>query len=179
VAAEETLMDETAPALDPMAETALRSMKDIVLPSAIPWWPQTWGWAAMAGLITAALLAWFIVAFRQYRRNAYRREAIRLLDGIEERLRPHATRQAAIHEVGLLLKQVAIAAWGRDAVGQLAGKDWAWFLADHGDANDRRLLGKVVDDFEYRNPAVLKRLPGNLGVELAADARRWIEKHHV
>ncbi len=172
-------MNETAPALDPMAETALRSMKDIILPPPVSWFPQTWGWAVLAGLILAALLAWFFAEIRRYRRNAYRREALRLLDGIDVRLRPPATRQASMHDIGLLLKQVAIAAWGRDIVGRLSGDEWARFLASHGDVDERHLLGKVVDDFEYRNPAVLKRLPGNLGDELVADARRWIENHHV
>lgn len=172
-------METTAAAFDPMAETALRSMKDIVLPSAIPWWPQTWGWGLLAGLIAMAIVAYALVTVRRYRRNAYRREALRRLDEIERRLRPHATRQAAVNEVGLLLKQVAIAAWGRDTVGQLSGGAWARFLAEHGDTDDRHLLGKVVDDIEYRDAAVLKRLSGSLGDELASNARRWIETHHV
>lgn len=172
-------MDETAPALDPMAQTALRSMKDIVLPQPISMMPQTWGWLLLAGLVVVALLAWVIVTLRRYYRNAYRREALKCLAAIEPRLHAQASRQAAVYDIALLLKQVAIAAWGRPDVGKLSGEDWSSFLSTHGGTRARSLLGKMVDDFEYRDAAVLRRLPGTLADELVEDARRWIENHHV
>lgn len=172
-------MDKTVPVLQPMAETALRSMKDIVLPSVITWWPHAWGWAVVAALVAAVIIIWFFIALKRYRRNAYRREALSKLEGIEQRLRSHLTRQVAIYDISLLLKKVAISTWGRDTVARLSGEEWARFLAAHDDADNGYLIGKVVDDFEYRDSSVLKRLPDNIADELAANTRRWIENHHV
>lgn len=165
--------------LDPTTEEAIRSLHDIVTPEPVSWMPQTWGWAVLGGALLVMLILVSIRRVLRYRANAYRREALHLLDGIETRIRNHATRQAAVHEVAEVLKRTALAGWGRGPTASLSGKEWSDFLEDKGDAEGKRLLGKLADDFEYRDPALMNRLPGNLADELANDARQWIEKHHV
>lgn len=171
-------MEPTAK-LDPITEAAIRSLHDIATPEPVSWMPQTWGWAVVGSALLVMLI---IVCIRQillHRANAYRREALHLLDGIEARIRNHATRQEAVHEVATVLKRTALAAWGRRPVASLSGKSWSAFLENNGDAQGKRLLGKLTDDFEYRDTALMNRLPDNLADELAGDARRWIEMHHV
>lgn len=162
------------PALDPIAATALRSMKDIVLSAPISWFPQTWGWLLLAALLAAALIFCEFIAIRRYRKNAYRREALVMLSDIEK----HLCRQSALQELALLIKRVSLSTFRREKTGSLSGKDWAKFIEDHSE-EDGRLLGKIVDDVEYRDAVAMDELPATFAPELAADARRWIEKHHV
>ncbi|EJT01970.1 DUF4381 domain-containing protein [Rhizobium sp. CCGE 510] len=172
-------METDAPSLDPMTATALRTMKDIVLPSPVSWLPQTWGWLAAASVAVLALATWVAFAILRYRRNAYRREALKLLDGIEQRLRSATSRQAALQDLGVLLKRVAIKTWGREKVARLSGNEWSNFLTEHGRPGGRPLLSEMADDIEYRDATFLERLPDDLGDDLAEDARRWIGGHHV
>jgi len=46
--------------LDPMTETALRSLHDIAVPPHVSWLPQTWGWAALAVLLGIAVLVFIM-----------------------------------------------------------------------------------------------------------------------
>ncbi|MBB4351027.1 DUF4381 domain-containing protein [Aliirhizobium cellulosilyticum] len=167
-------MEESA-VVDPLAQVSLRSMKDIVLPPPVSWWPQTWGWLLLVVVVAAVLLVWIFAMLRRYRRNAYRREALALLDGIEKRLEQLETRQTAVEDIAVILKRVAIAAWDRRTVSRLSGKTWSRFLEKHGNGHDSGLLGRMVDDLEYRDATMMRPPPERLG----GDARRWIEKHHV
>src|SRR6478736_5715722 len=76
-------MEPAGTPLDPLTETALRSLKDIALPPAVSWMPQTWGWAVLAAILVLIVAAAFILWLRRYRANAYRREALALLAGVE------------------------------------------------------------------------------------------------
>lgn len=172
-------METDAPSLDPMTATALRTMKDIVLPPPLSWFPQTWGWLAAALVIGMALAVWAAFATVRYRRNAYRREAQTLLDSIVPRLASATTRQSAIQDVGALLKRVAIKTWGREKVAKLSGREWSSFLAEHGASGDRSLLAASLEDVEYRDAHLYEQQEEEIGKLLARNARHWIEGHDV
>lgn len=104
---------EPAAKLDPMTETALRSLHDIAVPPPVSWMPQTWGWAVLAGLLGLALLVWALKTWRRYRRNAYRREALRMLGDIERLLQTPEKHAEALHQLAEVLKRTALAAWPR------------------------------------------------------------------
>ncbi|WP_040677639.1 DUF4381 domain-containing protein [Rhizobium mesoamericanum] len=170
---------EKAPALDPTTETALRSMHDIVVPAPVSWLPQTWGWGLLGSVAVALLLVWGFIALGRYRRNAYRREALQLLDAIRDDIRSPATRKDGIHRLSELMKRTALAAWPRLTVACLTGSDWNKFLKATSEEAPGRALEKLFDDFEYRAEASIDLLPANIGDDLVADARRWIVRHHV
>jgi Domain of unknown function (DUF4381) len=162
--------------LDPLTETALRSLRDIAIPPPISWLPQTWGWAVLAALLVIALLAAFLVWLRHYRRNAYRREALRLLDGIEADIRNPANREKGVHELTELLKRTALAAWPRGDVASLTGRALIERLgASKGDG----ALSRLLDDLEYHDGADIAALPAESADELVVNSRRWIRRHHV
>lgn len=169
-----------APATDPATRAALQSLSDIVLPSSVPWWPQTWGWALLAfvlvGLIALTIWRWL----RARRRNGYRREALALLtklsrDAGEPDLRAHAAR-----DIAELLKRVMLAAWPRVEVASLSGEAWVRFLSEHGGgtriADDTALW---LSDGEYHSD----KPPGSMSDKqfrmLADTTRTWVEKHRV
>jgi hypothetical protein len=162
--------------LDPMTETALRSLHDIAVPPPVSWLPQTWGWAALAVLLGIAVLAALLVWLRRYRRNAYRREALRLLDGIEADIRSPASREKGVHELSELLKRTALAAWPRSDVAALTGQAWLQRMDNRG---ADKALARLLDDLEYHDSAAIAALPPDSANELILNSRRWIRRHHV
>lgn len=164
-------MADTIPKIDPDTEAALRSLADIVTPPPVSWMPQTWGWVLLAVLAWSLimLLAWRWL--KRWRKNRYRREALRLLRNLD--------RDQLCDGVPELLKRVALAAWPREHVAHLSGKEWVEFLAAAAPGNKvgQQLAALLAED-EYksgRNPAPPPKLAG----DLIASAALWIEKHHV
>ncbi|WJH41595.1 DUF4381 domain-containing protein [Aliirhizobium terrae] len=168
---------EPAPKLDPMTEMALRSLHDIVMPQPISWMPQTWGWATLAALLLLLLLAIAILAVRRFRRNAYRRDAVRQLAKLEGEMTDAARRGDAIRELAELLKRTALAAWPRAQVATLAGAGWAQFLGRSGSVGQP--LATLLDDLEYREDATFASLSEEQMKHTLRAARQWIEEHHV
>jgi hypothetical protein len=92
-------------------------MHDLLLPPPIPFWPATPAWAVLGALLLALLLWLARRSWRAWRRDAYRREALRALDAAQ-----------ASAEIAELLKRTALAAWPRSEVAALSGVAWAGFL---------------------------------------------------
>ncbi|MGO7153335.1 DUF4381 domain-containing protein [Rhizobium leguminosarum] len=168
---------EPAAKLDPITETALRSLHDIVVPAPVSWWPQTWGWAVVAALLVFAALLVTLRRIKRYRANAYRREALTLLEGVADKLRHPATRPDAIRELAEVLKRTALAAWPRDEVASLSGDGWVRFLDAHDEDRTGDTLERLLDDFEYHGAEIVAGLPSNVCSDLVIAARRWIEQH--
>ena len=144
----------------------LANLRDIVMPAAIPWWPLAPGiWILVAGLLATAIVA-SIRAFRQYQANAYRREAIRELDGLTD-----------MTGIMPLLKRAAMVAYGRETVASLSGDAFLAFLDRTGGtsvftAGPARLLPSLA----YSKAA--GPTSGDLD-RAVADARRWLRKHRA
>jgi len=167
---------DTEPKLDPITEMALRSLKDIVVPAPVSWMPQTWGWLIVALLLLFAILLWCALAYRRWRKNAYRREALKHLEEIEAAVRDAGKRARALNDLGELVKRTALAAWPREDVAATSGSAWAAFLVAHGDMTNSEGFHRFFDDLEYQagTPVSTEVADG-----LVRDARRWIEGHHV
>ncbi|KQY33855.1 DUF4381 domain-containing protein [Rhizobium sp. Root483D2] len=165
--------DKAAP-LDPLTKVALESLKDIAVPQPVSWMPQTWGWALAAILLALAVTIVLIRWVRHYRANAYRREALLLLDGLEKDLNGTATRDQALRALAAILKRVAIAGWSRAEVAGLSGSAWVAFLNEHGEGG--HALNALLDDGEYQKDSNAGTLASS---DILAAARTWIRRHHV
>ncbi len=96
---------------------SLNDLQDIVVPAAPGWWPPAAGvWV----LLVIFMIALIFVGYRlyQYRqRNRYRQAGLLLLADA-----------ATEHEVSVILKRVALAAFPREQVASLYGSEWVAFL---------------------------------------------------
>ena len=101
----------------------LSNLHDIVLPAPVSYWPPTPGWwiLALALLAVAAILIVRLIA--HYRRNAYRRVALRELDAIGP-----AVDSASAMRISGVLKRTALVAFPREQVAGLTGPAWLAFL---------------------------------------------------
>lgn len=153
--------------MDPLAQ-----LRDIHQPTMIETWPPAVGWWILAGLAAAGLLALMIWAYRRWRANRYRREAIKELSGLLTDWRNHQDDSAYLASLQLLLKRVALTRFPRADVASLTGEAWVQFL-DRSSGSHDFSMGEmeVLIDGNYRQDVTVN-------VEsLQTFALQWIRQH--
>lgn len=158
--------------------TTVDQLLQLPLPAPVSYWPQTWGWLAVLGaaLVLGAWTAWLSV--RRYRRNRYRREALRILESL--RLASESDPRAAQALPGLL-KRVGLSSAApadRARVGSLAGDAWIAFLRGGADVFPAD-AGPLLRTLAYGPPGALRDIPPASLRQLFAASRQWMERHHV
>lgn len=144
-----------------MADPAdLSNLRDLALPPEVSLWPPAPGWwiVAAAGLAAAAILS---AAAARYRRNAYRREALRQLDTVDP------------GGISTILKRAALATWPREQVAALTGAAWLAFL-------DRTGRTTAFTDGAGRHIETLAfdgAIDGQAAGAARAEARAWVRRH--
>jgi hypothetical protein len=96
---------------------SLSNLRDIVIPEApaiLPLAPMLW-WVLALVVLTVVILV--LHWRRAYKRNAYRRAGLETLASA-----------GTVHEVSVVLKRVALAAYPREQVASLYGEQWVAFL---------------------------------------------------
>lgn len=85
------------------------------------------GWYLLAAalLLLLGFISWVI--YHYYKKNAYRRSAIKLIDSIGAQI-PTNGSSAALYQTNMLLKRIAITKYGRQATTPVYGLDWIQFL---------------------------------------------------
>lgn len=139
-----------------------------VEPEPVPWLPQTVGWQIVGAwaLVVAVLLA--VHAFRKWKRDRYRREALEELRDIARR----RDEPGVPGEIALLLKRTALAVYPRARVASLCGAEWAAFLVESskGDSSVEKAAPKLAAA-AYRDDI--------RGADLVKPAGRWIKVHRA
>ena len=134
---------------------SLNNMYDLALPGQPALWPpanELW-WLLMLLLLMFVII---IYHWRQSRkRNAYRLAGLALLETA-----------STVHDVSVVLKRVALAAYPREQVASLYGEQWAEFLQ----RSYKRRNFSIITGSEPGQPVDRKVL------KLAAS---WIQHHRV
>ena len=156
---------------------SLQNLNDIVLPATAGWWPLATGWYFLLGLLLLVLV-WFSYQLLQRRiNNRYRRAALRELQLLSENLQNAANKDVNLRQIPILLKRTALAAYPRNQVAPLSGKNWYNFL------NSKlktplftEATGSTLDTISYST--------GDIGAidsqdltELLSASKHWL-KHH-
>ncbi len=162
----------------PIPADPLAGLHDVVAPEPVSLLPATPAWVLVAALLLAGV-AWLAIrALRRHRRNRYRREAAAELRGIEGRLATAGTRGAALAELPVLVKRVALEMTTREEVAALSGAPWLEFLDRTWEGNAFAAgPGRLLPEIAYAPPARLAALPQTDVDALVALLRRWIPGH--
>lgn len=83
---------------------SIDQLKEMALPAPVSYMPQTWGWWCVLGLLLVGLLVWAARRYWQWRRDAYRREALERLAQLQRR----SSDLNALRELPELLKRAAL-----------------------------------------------------------------------
>ncbi|MDF1577548.1 MAG: DUF4381 domain-containing protein [Desulfurivibrionaceae bacterium] len=152
---------------DPLAQ-----LRDIHLPEPVGWWPPAPGWwlAGILFLLVAVTGGRYLL--RRLRNGRYRREAGRELRRLAENRVGGDDRQF-VEELAILLRRVAIHAYGREAVARLSGRSWLAFLDRKGDTDQfTNGPGRVLGEGLYRAEIEAER------DRLITLVEKWLGRRH-
>jgi hypothetical protein len=145
----------------------LSNLHDIVLPAPVSFWPPAPGWWILGATLIAAALILLAKTLARYRRNAYRRQALRELDAIGP-----ARDAVAAQRISAVLKRAALAAFPRRDVARLSGAPWLAFLDQTG-RTDAFSGGPA----HMLSALALGAVPTADGDAILESAKRWIRRH--
>ena len=145
-------------------QQALEGLNDVVAPEPVSLVPRTVGWWVLAAVVVTTLVALTALAWQRYRRHAYRRAALAMVES------------TPLTELPALLKRVALAAAPRTDVASLTGDAWLAFL-------DRTGGGVDFTNGPGRKLASVSYAPAPEDsatvTELRTLAARWVRTHRV
>ena len=98
---------------------------DVLEPENLPFTFDTLGWKILLSLAFVLLLIIIYKRVNSYRKDKYRRSAIKSLQSLQYE---KSKSQKKVIQLNVILKQVALKAYGRDHVAALYGKEWFSFL---------------------------------------------------
>jgi hypothetical protein len=156
---------------------SILDLRDIAVPDAVGFWPPSpfvWVLLGAAG-VGVVMLIWRAIV--RWRAAAYRREGLARLSRIETRLSTAGGESAALRELSVLLKRVALAAFPRRQVAPLYGEAWLRFLDEtcHGCAfstGPGHLLSAATGAASMMPP-----IDAGESGQLIRQARVWIKGH--
>lgn len=161
--------------------TSLNKLHDIVTPPPVPWWPPAPGWYLLGTVLLLVMLSALTLGVQHWHRNRYRSAALAELDRLRRAIQ-QSGKQKSVADLDRLLKRVALAAWPRERVAQLTGRDWISFLNQHSPSDDSGAFDadqtQVMTNAVYSN-RISKALTADQIDDLFQTAQCWIRKHRV
>lgn len=153
---------------DPLAD--LQPLRPV---EALSWWPPAPGWWLLLGLVVAGLAAMAFLLWRRYRRNRYRRMALRQLARITDSHAHHKDPARLLGEVNSLLKAVVLHSYPGSEMASVTGERWLLFLNDGLEQRGSSL--RFPDSI---GPGAYSATPrvGNID-ELVEASRAWLRLH--
>jgi hypothetical protein len=143
---------------------------DILEPEPLPFTFETLGWKILGVLLLIIAVVLFYKWFKNFRKNKYRREAIKKIQLIETE---NSNNQSKINHVNIILKQVAMASFGREQVAQLYGNEWFSFLDSKSKKSDFTKYSKNITDAIYNSTAI----DDNTLRTIYKLTKAWIHEH--
>ncbi|WP_295890501.1 DUF4381 domain-containing protein [uncultured Vibrio sp.] len=149
----------------------LQTLVESPLPEPIDMLPQTLGWKALAVVAVIGAVYYSTVAYRKWKRNAYKRQALSQLEAIASTQATTATKAQTYNQI---LKKVASESFGNRRVSSLHGEVWSQFLKDTCQIEaDEALLQRWQTNL-YKSETEMDELDLT---HLAVWTKKWISTH--
>jgi len=158
---------------------SLKNLYDIISPEPISWLPPAPGWYVSGVIALYLIVSLCLRRFKIWRENKYRREALAELNRLADQAKNRQQRETALRALPVLLKRTALAAFRRNAVASLYGRDWLEFLDKTGSVNTfSQGIGRLLPDLSYRSSAAIENVSSDEIAELVSLMWAWIKRHH-
>jgi Domain of unknown function (DUF4381) len=146
----------------------LSNLHDIVAPLPVPWLPPAPGWWIVAVIALGALAILAAAWAARWRRNAYRRAALKELDALGKPPGP-----PEMQAISAILKRAALVVYPREEVASLTGRRWLEFL-------DRSAgMHAFADGPGASLETSVYGAPVGAPDAVLAVARRWLRRHRA
>ncbi len=146
-----------------VAATSLDRLHDLALPPDVSWWPMAPGWYVVFVLVLLLGLRVVLLAWKHWQANAYRREALREINSLED--------VAAIAE---LLRRTALVIAPRFVIAERTGAAWLEWLAAQCPDTMPDVVREQLTAGVYGRPSADQDV-----AELRDYAACWISHHRV
>ena len=148
-------------------------MGQLIEPDPIGYSFNTPGWTMVFALLILTGIVIAIFQYRKYKKNAYRREAVKQIEALFQE-----KKENLVFEINTVLKIMAIHLFGRKTVAALYGNEWFKFLQSKL-KKQPILIEKKMDEYTqalYNKDYQLNEKTKN---ELVEFAILWIKNHRV
>ena len=133
---------------------------------------STPGWYFLGGLLIVFLIYFSYLAYKKYKRNAYRRKALSRFTELAN-TKEQLTETDQLTALMTLLKIVALQRYGREKVAAKSGEDWLSFLDSTGENTPFSSYASVISDAVYK-----ELTPDREAVRSISElTKRWIKTH--
>ena len=165
----------------PAPDPRLDALANIVQPEAVSFTPVTVGWKILALIVAVALAAAAWMAFRHWRRNRYRREALAELETLSAAATGSGPGKVeALRALPVLLRRVVLSVEERADVASLSCGPWLDYLdARYPGRGFTQGPGRHVEAMGYLPDPQVDGLDPQTVKALLGEVRGWIERHEA
>jgi len=149
------------------------SIGQLIEPEPISYSFNTPGWYLVLGLLLLIALIVALVQYRKYRKNSYRREALKQIENIVK-----TKSETTVFEINRLLKIIALKLFGREKVASLYGAKWFDFLISTMKQKEKLKVESLTEFSEALYNSEYKLNENKLN-ELVGFAITWVKNHDV
>ena len=153
-----------------MVQENIDQLAPVIPPETVSFWPLQPGWYIVSILFLILVAYVFYRIFKRYRRNAYRKQALNLLQEMEQ-----IKTENRLGRLNYLLKATALKAYPRAEAAGLYGQEWLEFLSfTGGNLPFTEAPYQYLASSDYSGTSSLKQ---EEWTKIAFMAKNWIEKH--
>lgn len=153
-------------------EEKLNKLKEIELPEAVSYAPETIAWYILYVIVFSLILFIIWKRYKKYKKNLYRKFALKELSEIKK------TKKYI--ELQTLVKRIALILNDRKEVASLTGENWWNYLnSTFGENEFNPEMGRILADLSYSEPDRIDKYSQNEIDSLFNLIENWIRKHNA
>lgn len=147
-------------------QKAETTIKPLMEPTPVEFTFETIGWTILLWVVILTILAIIMGSIISYRKNKYKRAALKVLGGL-------STNTLEINQqIAAQLKLVAIQSYGRETVAHLSGTDWTAFLQSTSKHTAFQNLDTFLQECLYQN-----KFDAEKSKQFLTYSKKWIKTH--
>lgn len=175
------VISNTLPFERPWGNYALTGLSETQTPNTINWWPQTMAWQILSFILLLFVLKKIYLAYKKYRKNVYRRNALAWLTQLALAEQNSSAKQLHQHyrQLPVLLRQVALVAFQRANITQLSGNSWElWLDRQCSETHFEQICPTLLHQLAFAPDSSIETITNSTKIKLLVEQITLWVKHH-